>query len=161
MLIPLDKTDHFKIGRKISYKSQSCKQDPKIMTREDEEEADEEEEDEEEEDDDLTLDDVKKGADTITSIAKAVKAVKDISDDSKSKKGYYETSTPRPHASDEKKPGIWGRYVLKRRTEKSDVEVKLDRIEKKIDKSTKHQNLKWYIGLGVAGVLAIIGLLII
>jgi len=40
-------------------------------------------EDEEEEDDGLTLDDVKKGAETISSIAKAVKDIKDLSDDPK------------------------------------------------------------------------------
>jgi len=167
MVILLDKTDHFKIGRKISYKSQNCKQDPKIMTRKDEEEADEEEEDEEEEDeeeedDGLTLDDVKDVADTASSVFKAVKAFKDISEDSKPKKGYHETSTPRPPTSSyENKTGIWKKYMLRRRTDKTDVEIKLDRIEDKIDKSSKHQNLKWYIGLGVAVVLGIIGLLII
>jgi len=132
------------------------------MTREDEEEEgeeeeDEEEEDEEEEDDGLTLDDVKDVADTASSVFKAVKAFKDISDDSKSKKGYHETSTPRPPASSyENKTGIWKKYMLRRRTDKTDVEIKLDRIEGKIDKSSKHQNRKWYIGIGIA-----IGLLII
>jgi len=117
-------------------------------------------EEEEEEDNGLTLDDVKDVADTASSVFKAVKAFKDISDDSKSKKEYHETSTPRPPAPIENKPGIWGRYVLKPRTEKSDVEVKLDRIEKKIDKSSKHQNRKWYIAIGITVFLAIIGLLI-
>jgi len=149
-------------GNRPLEKRLNCKQDPKIMTREDEEEdeeeEDEEEEDEEEEDDGLTLDDVKDVADTASSVFKAVKAFKDISEDSKPKKGYYETSTPRPPAPDERKHRWW---IFTSKKEKSGVEEKLDRIENKIDQSTKRQNRKWYIGLGVAIVLAIIGLLII
>jgi len=111
-----------------------------------------------EEDEGLTLDDVKKGADTLASVAKAAKAFKDLSDDNKPKKEYHETSTPRPPAPDQRKPGWWGRYVLKPRKEKSDVEKKLDRIEKKIEHGEKRQNRKWYIGIGIAMGLAIISL---
>lgn len=105
----------------------------------------------------LTLDDVKKGADTASSIFKAVKAFKDMSDDSK---GYHQTSTPRPPHDEQKRPGVWGRYVLKLRNPKSEVtkskvEEKLDKIEKKIDYSAKHQNRKWYVGLAIGVFVAI------
>jgi len=125
-----------------------------------------EDKDEEAEDDEITLDDVKKVADTASSVFKAVKAFKDVTDDSKSEKGHHETSTPWPPASDQKKPGTWGRYVLRLRKPKSEVaksqvEKKLDRIEGKIDHGTKRQNRKWYIGIGIAVLLTIIGLLLV
>ena len=109
-----------------------------------------------EEDEGLTLDDVKKGADTLTSIAKAAKAFKDLSDDNKPKKGYRETSTPRPSVPDQRKPGWWGSYVLKPRKEKSEVEEKLGKIEKKIDHGHKSQNRKWYIAIGIGFVIAVV-----
>ena len=152
--------------------SQNCKQDPKIMEDEDEycavcgdsefdEDGYETHEDEDEYDHDfvyeedygLTLDDVKELADTAASVFKAAKAFKDISEDSKPKKGYHETSTPRPSASDGRKPGWW---IFTSKKEKSGVEEKLDTIEKKIDQSSKHQNRKWYIGIGIAIGLVII-----
>ena len=120
-------------------------------THADEEKYDHDFEPEEEK---LTLDDVKEVADTASSVFKAVKAFKDITDDSKS---YHETSTPRPPAPEQKRPGVWGRYILRPIKSKSETNVRLHRIEKKIDRGSKHQNLKWYVGIGIAVVLTIIG----
>ena len=99
----------------------------------------------EEEDDGLTLDDVKKGAETISSIAKAVKDIKDLSDDPKleitkagdeavkkaRKKGFAGHEVPQPHtnwlwdtlrppAPDERKTGTWDRYLFKVRKPRSE-----------------------------------------
>lgn len=127
-----------------------------------------------EEDEGITLDDVKEVADTASSVFKAVKAFKDISDDSLGKQriskksaeqlkdlGITSTETPRPPDPEQKRPGVWGRYVLRPIKSKSETNVRLDRIEKKIDRGSKRQNLKWYAGIGVAVVLTIIGFLFI
>jgi len=112
MVILLDKTDHFKIDRKISYKSLNCKQDPKIMTREDEEE-DEEEEDEEEEDDGLTLDDVKDVADTVKSLAEAGEAVKRFAKKETTRPSRFEEAGRDPNTVTDKKQEKRHRETIK------------------------------------------------
>ena len=117
---------------------------------------------EEDEDDGLTLDDVKDVADTASSVFKATKAFKDLSDGPKPGKGFWETGTPRPPAPEQKKPGTWGRYVLRLRKPKSEVakskvEKSLDMIEEKIEHGHKSQNKKWYVAIGIAVALGIIG----
>ena len=103
------------------------------------------EKDEEEGDEGLTLDDVKNVADTIKSIAEAGEAVKKVT----------KTETPRPlHDEPHHTPWLWDALKIPRK--KSIEEDKLDRIGEKIDKSEKHQNRKWYIGIGFGILVAII-----
>ena len=120
-------------------------------------------EEDEEEDEGLTLDDVKKGADTLTSIAKAAKAFKDLSDDSKSKIETHSTSTPRPPHYDPNLPiyaqrvAWWQHGILKpKKQSRSEVEKKLDVIEEKIDHGKKQERKRWIIGLAIGGVIAIL-----
>jgi len=103
------------------------------------------EKDEEEGDDGLTLDDVKNVADTIKSIAEAGEAVKKVT----------KTETPRPpHDEPHYTPWLWDALKIPRK--RSVEEEKLDRIEKKIDRSEKSQLKKWIWGIGITVVIGII-----
>ena len=118
--------------------------------------------DNEDENDGITMDDIKKGADTLTSVAKAAKAFKDLTDDATSKQTrnkYGFTTTPRP-PHDERKSHTVKIMEYFGRTSKSDnknkLEGKIDKLSKKIDHGHKSQNQKWYIGIGIGVVIAII-----
>lgn len=97
-----------------------------------------------EKDDGLTLDDVKNVADTIKSIAEAGEAVKKVT----------KTETPRPpHDEPHHTPWLWDALKIPR---KKSEEEKLDRIEKKIDRSEKSQLKKWIWGIGITVIIGII-----
>jgi len=119
-------------------------------------------EEDEEENDGITMDDIKKGADTLTSVAKAAKAFKDLTDDATSKQTrnrYTFTTTPRP-PHDERKSHTVKIMEYFGRTPKPDnknkLEDKIDKLGKKIDHGHKSQNQKWYIGIGIGVVITII-----
>ena len=110
---------------------------------EEDEEEDEEDEEEDEEDNSLSLDGVKKIADTIKSIADAGTAVKD----------FTRTDTKRPLSEPPYQESRIGDVRIARKEDEKEG------IHEKLDKMIEHQiksNKKFWIGLGIGGIIAII-----